>query len=58
MYNNAIKYYVIAWIRENEDLDDQTSEKYYQKFKKKVARAAKTLISTKSPAKVQVIRHA
>lgn len=58
MYNNAIKYYTIAWIRENEDLDDQTSEKYYQKFKEKVARTAKTLISTKSPAKVQVIRHA
>lgn len=58
MYNNAIKYYVLAWIRENEDLDDQISEKYYQKFKDKVQRAASSLISTKSPAKVQVIRHA
>lgn len=58
MYNNAIKYYVLGWIRENEDLDDQISEKYYQKFTEKVQRAATNLISTKSPAKVQVIRHA
>ena len=58
MYNNAIKYYVLGWIRENEDLDDQISEKYYQKFTEKVQRAASSLISTKSPAKVQVIRRA
>jgi hypothetical protein len=58
MYNNAIKYYVLAWVRENEDLDDQISEKYYQKFTEKVQRAASSLISTKSPAKVQVIRRA
>jgi len=58
MYNNAIKYYVLGWVRENEDLDDQTSEKYYQKFNDKITRAAQTMISTKSPAKVQVIRRA
>jgi len=58
MYNNAIKYYALGWVRENEDLDDQTSEKYYEKFNNKVVRAAEKLISTKSPAKVQVIRHA
>jgi len=58
MYNNAVKYYVLSWIRENEDLDDQISEKYYQKFTEKVQRAASSLISTKSPAKVQVIRRA
>ena len=58
MYNNAVKYYVLGWIRENEDLDDQISEKYYQKFTEKVQRAASTLISVKSPAKVQVIRRA
>ena len=57
-YNNAIRYYVLAWVRENEDLDDQISEKYYQKFTEKVQRAASSLISTKSPAKVQVIRRA
>jgi hypothetical protein len=57
-YYNAIRYYVLAWVRENEDLDDQTSEKLYQKFNDKVTRAARTLISTKSPAKVQVIRRA
>ena len=57
-YYNAIRYYVLAWVRENEDLDDQTSEKYYQKFNDKITRAAQTMISTKSPAKVQVIRRA
>jgi len=58
VFNNALKYYVLAWVRESEDSDDQISEKYYQKFKDKVERAASSLISTKSPAKVQVIRRA
>lgn len=57
LYNNAFKYYVLGWIRENEDLDDQTAKVMFERFREKTQRAATTLISTKSPAQWKVIRH-
>lgn len=58
LYNNAIKYYTLAWIRENDNIEDVGAQVLYQRFEKSVARAAQTLANTKAPTKVRVIRHA
>lgn len=58
LYHNAIKFYALAWVRENYDYEDPGAQIMYQRFKESVARAAQTLISTKSPSKVRVMRRA
>jgi hypothetical protein len=58
LYHNAIKFYALAWILENDKFDDPAADKYYKRFESKVTRAANTLLSTKPPSKVTVIRHA
>jgi hypothetical protein len=58
IFNNALKYYVLAWVRESEDLDDETAQILYERFYQRVERAHRTLKANKSPAKVQVIRRA
>lgn len=58
LYYNAIKFYALSWIRENDDIEDTGAQLLRQRFEESVARAATTLVSTKSPAKVKVIRHA
>lgn len=57
LYNNAIKYYVLAWVRENEDLDDETSKVLFKRFNQKLKRAANTLISSKAPSRWTVVRN-
>jgi hypothetical protein len=58
LYHNGLKYYALAWMKENDDFEDPAVQILYKKFESKVKRAAQTLISTKSPAKVRVVRHA
>jgi hypothetical protein len=45
-------------MKENDDFEDPAVQILYKKFESKIKRAAQTLISTKSPAKVRVVRHA
>jgi len=56
LYHNAIKFYVLGWIKENNDYSSQEAEKLYQKFEERVIRARNTLIRSKSPSTWQVIR--
>jgi len=56
LYHNAIKFYTLAWMKENDDFEDQTAHMLYEKFERGVSRAAKTLSRSKVPSKVRVIR--
>lgn len=56
LYHNAIKFYSLAWMKENDDFEDQTAHLLYEKFEKGVARAADTLLRSKVPTEIKVIR--
>jgi hypothetical protein len=58
LYHNAVKYYALAWVKENDDFSDPAAEKLYARFQNNVKRAAQTLSRSKPPSKVQVKRHA
>lgn len=58
LYDNAIKFYALAWFKENDDDNDQAVTKYYERFNTAAQKAANTLIRTKAPRNVRVIRHA
>ncbi|MFW6122253.1 MAG: hypothetical protein ACOC80_15325, partial [Petrotogales bacterium] len=57
-YYNSLKYYALAWIKENDDFEDPAAQALYERFTEKVKRSANKLLSTKPPSKVRVIRHA
>jgi len=56
LYHNAIKYYALAWIKENDDPDDPTAQKLYQKFRRKVQRANATTSNSSPPGSFEVDR--
>ncbi len=56
LYHNAIKFYALAWMKENDDFEDETAYMLYEKFERGVSQAAKTLMRSKVPSKVKVIR--
>jgi len=56
LFHNAVKYYALAWIKENDDPDDPTAQRLYQKFNNKVRRANLTISSSGSPSPWEVER--
>ena len=56
VYYNALKFYALAWVRENSDPESKAAQVLYERFENNVMRAAQTLLSTKAPAKVRVLR--
>lgn len=56
LYYNALKFYALAWVRENSDPESKPAQLLYERFESNVMRAAQTLLSTKAPAKVRVLR--
>lgn len=58
LYENAIKYYALAWCKENYNFEDAAAQMFYGRFERAVTRAANTLLGTKPATSVTVIRHA
>lgn len=58
LYHNGIQFYALGWVYENDNPNDMSAERAYQKFVNSVSGAAKTLIGTKPPMSWTVIRHA
>lgn len=58
LYHNAIKFYALAWFKENDDDFDEAAEKYYGRFESTAQQAMQTLLRTKAPMSWKVIRHA
>ncbi|MFP4662594.1 MAG: hypothetical protein ACLFPF_10400, partial [Halanaerobiales bacterium] len=58
LYDQAIKFYALAWFKENDDDNDPAAEKYYNRFASTAQKAKSILVGTKSPTKVKVVRHA
>lgn len=58
LYHNAIKFYALAWLKENDDDNDVAVEKYYNRFVTTAQQATQTLLRSKAPSSWRVIRHA
>jgi len=58
LYHNSIKFYALAWFKENDDDNDQAAEKYYERFAATAQQATQTLLRSKAPTNWKVIRHA
>lgn len=58
LYHLSIKLYAYAWIQETENPAEEIADKFYQKSMEMAQKAAQTLLRTKEPAEVTVIRHA
>lgn len=56
LYHNAIKFYALAWFKENDDYSSQEAERLYQKFQERVRMAMNRLLRSKSPTSWQVVR--
>lgn len=56
LYHNAIKFYALAWLKENNDAEDISVQRLYDRFAQSASNAANTLQKTKSPLSWTVIR--
>ncbi len=56
LYENGIKFYALAWLKENNDAEDPSVQRLYTHFNHSATNAANTLQKTKSPLSWTVVR--
>jgi len=58
LFYNAIKYYVLAWFKENDQFGSKGSQVLYERFNKRIIKASKTLLRSEPNKSWRVIRNA
>lgn len=58
MFYNPLKYYTLAWLKENNNFASKGAQVLYKRFKRGIDKASKTLLRSKSPRSWTVIRNA
>lgn len=56
LYYNAIKFYALAWMKENDDDNDVAAEKYYNRFYETAQQAVQILMRSKAPMNWKILR--
>jgi hypothetical protein len=56
LYYNAIKFYALAWMKENDDDNDVAAEKYYNRFYETAQQAVQILMRSKAPMSWKILR--